>query len=88
MYEKLYQLPEYYTMFAQKEFFSPEFGGGICPPCPRLLRLWNKMRGHYLAKRRNVNSGGRVTAGDVVNAFSHSFGYETVHNNNNKLLRG
>jgi len=34
MYEKLYQLPEYYTIFARKIFFSPEFGGGgTCPPC-------------------------------------------------------
>jgi len=31
---KIYQLPEYYVMFAQKSF-SPEFFGGLPPPlCP------------------------------------------------------
>jgi len=32
---KIYQLTEYYTMFARKIFFLPNLG---CPP--RLLRLW------------------------------------------------
>jgi len=44
---KIYQLPEYYTMFAWKIFFSPEFGGGgwgataaHAPLSPHLLCLW------------------------------------------------
>jgi len=39
---KIYQLPEYYMMFARKIFyFCRIWGGGNClPPCPRLLRLW------------------------------------------------
>jgi len=31
---KIYQLPEYYTMFARKYFFSQVWGGGQLPPVP------------------------------------------------------
>ena len=36
MYEKLYQLPEYYTILPEKKYFSPEFGGHVpsLPPPP------------------------------------------------------
>ena len=37
MYEKLYQLPEYYTMFDRKIFFLPIFflgGGATAVPAP------------------------------------------------------
>ena len=38
---KIYQLPEYYMMFARKILFLPNLGGGQVPTLyPRLLRLW------------------------------------------------
>ena len=43
MYERLHQLPEYYTTFARKILFLPSLGGGrarALPTPPRLLRLW------------------------------------------------
>ena len=39
VYEKLYQLPEYYTIFARKIFFFRVWGARALPT-PRLLRLW------------------------------------------------
>ena len=37
---KIYQLPEYYTMFVRKNIFLPNLGWGNSPSMPpRLLRL-------------------------------------------------
>jgi len=38
---KLYELPEYYTMFARKIFFLPNLGRGQLSPCSRLLCQWS-----------------------------------------------
>ena len=51
MYGKLYQLLEYYTMFARKIFFPIFFfgggEGGNCPPyVPRLLCVWQQPGRH------------------------------------------